>query len=546
MLSAPLQGAGRPAHADGASSATTVAYRDGLASLCATPRVPLVVTRDLRSGAIGAFAAGSTGDGAGADRTPADHERVGFLPPIYPEWLGDRAFNEAYGVRFPYVAGAMAQGLSSARAAIAMGRAGMLGIFGAGGLPNEVIERAVAEMATALSSGEPWGVNVIHSPHRPLAEAEVAEILVERRVPCVEASAFIDLTPPLVRLSASGLRRDAKGRIVRARLLLAKVSRPETARLFLGPPPEPILAELLRTGQISEAERQLARRLPVASDLTVEADSGGHTDRQALTAAFPTIAGMAEALAREHGLSQRTRVGAAGGLGCPAAVAAAFGMGAAYVMTGSVNQATAECDLSEPAKRLLAAAGPADVITAPSADLFESGARVQVLRRGTLFGVRAQRLYDAYARHPSLEAIPEAERRRIEIEVLGATVEEVWSRTRAFFEERDPKQLQRAAEDPRHRMALVFRWYLGMSSKWAIQGDPDRQLDYQIWCGPALGAFNEWVRGSFLEPLANRGVVQIAVNLLEGAAVLTRAQQLRALGAAVPAAAFRFVPRPLD
>ena len=121
----------------------------------------------------------------------------------------------------------------------------------------------------------------------------------------------------------------------------------------------------------------------------------------------------------------------------------------------------------------------------------------------------------------------------------------VWEDTRAFFAERDPKQLERAAADPHHRMALVFRWYLGKSSRWAIAGDPARTLDYQLWCGPAMGAFNTWARGSFLEAPANRSVAQIGLNLLEGATVLTRAHQLRSYGVAVPDAAFDFRPRPL-
>jgi hypothetical protein len=70
-------------------------------------------------------------------------------------------------------------------------------------------------------------------------------------------------------------------------------------------------------------------------------------------------------------------------------------------------------------------------------------------------------------------------------------------------------------------------------------------MDYQIWCGPAQGAFNAWVKGSYLEPAANRSVVQIARNLLEGAAVVTRAHQLRTAGVPVPEAAFAFSPRPL-
>jgi hypothetical protein len=94
-------------------------------------------------------------------------------------------------------------------------------------------------------------------------------------------------------------------------------------------------------------------------------------------------------------------------------------------------------------------------------------------------------------------------------------------------------------------MAIVFRSYLGRASRWAIDGDPDRRLDYQIWCGPAMGAFNAWAAGSFLEDPGQRTVAQIAHNLLEGAAQLTRAHQLRSLGVPVPGACLAYRPRPL-
>jgi hypothetical protein len=61
-----------------------------------------------------------------------------------------------------------------------------------------------------------------------------------------------------------------------------------------------------------------------------------------------------------------------------------------------------------------------------------------------------------------------------------------------------------------------------------------------------MGAFNRWVRGSFLEDPAQRGVVQIGRNLLEGAAVVTRTHQLRTAGVAVPASAFCVRPRRLS
>jgi trans-AT polyketide synthase/acyltransferase/oxidoreductase domain-containing protein len=258
------------------------------------------------------------------------------------------------------------------------------------------------------------------------------------------------------------------------------------------------------------------------------------------------IVAQRDDLVRRFGYARPVRVGAAGGLGTPQAVAAAFALGAAYVLTGSVNQVAVEAGVSADAKAMLAAAGVADVAMAPAADMFELGVTVQVLRRGTLFAPRARRLYEVYTGYACLEEIPAALRAKLENEVLGCPLDEVWEQTRAYWHRSDPAELKRAERDPRHRMALLFRWYLGSASRWAVAGETGRRADYQLWCGPAMGAFNRWVAGSFLAEPENRSVVQIALNLLEGAAVLTRAHQLRTYGVPVPASGFTFQPRPLS
>jgi hypothetical protein len=79
-------------------------------------------------------------------------------------------------------------------------------------------------------------------------------------------------------------------------------------------------------------------------------------------------------------------------------------------------------------------------------------------------------------------------------------------------------------------MALIFRWYLGLSSNWANAGTPDRILDYQIWYGPSMGAFNDWVKGTYLEHYENRRVADVAVQIMEGAAYLYRVQSLKMQG----------------
>ena len=389
-----------------------------------------------------------------------------------------------------------------------------------------------------------WGANLIHSPSEPELEARVTEVYLRRGVVRVEASAFMALTPNVVRFAATGLHV-ADGRITRRRFVLAKLSRPEVARLFMSPAPADILAVLRDRGQLGAAEADLASRVPVASDITVEGDSGGHTDNRPLGVVLPVILDLRDEIEAALGAPGTIRVGAAGGLGTPAAVASAFALGAAYVMTGSVNQAAVESGLSDDGKRMLAEADVADVAMAAAADMFELGVKLQVLRRGSLFAARANRLYEVYRAHDTLEHIPEAVRRELEDKVFGAPIEAVWRETLAFWRDRDPAQGDRAQSDARHRMALVFRWYLGKSSRWAITGERSRRSDFQIWCGPAMGAFNRWVKGSFLEPPSGRTVVQIARNLLEGAAVVTRAHQLRTFGVAVPSSAFQFHPRPL-
>ena len=454
---------------------------------------------------------------------------AGMAPALPPEQLGDAGFRQDLGLRYAYVAGAMANGIASTRLVEVMGRAGMLGFFGAAGLSLERVEAAVAELAVALP-GIPHGFNLIHSPNEPLLEAAVADLYLRRGVRLVEASAYLRLTLPLVRFRVKGIARGAGGSVVVPNRVVAKVSRIEVATQFFSPPPAEMLAELVRTGEITAEQAALAATIPVAQDLTVEADSGGHTDNRPLVTLLPTMLSLRDRMQAQYGYQEPLRVGAAGGLSTPSAVAAAFAMGAAYVVTGSVNQACVESGSSDTVRTMLAQAEQADIAMAPAADMFEMGVRVQVLKRGTMFPMRAAKLYEIYRANPGLDALSEADRTFVEKQILRATTGEAWQSTRAFFMQRDPAQVERAERDPKHLMALVFRSYLGLSSRWANAGDPARVMDYQVWCGPAMGAFNEWVRGSFLERPENRRAVVVAENLMVGAAWQLRQHVLQAQG----------------
>lgn len=94
----------------------------------------------------------------------------------------------------------------------------------------------------------------------------------------------------------------------------------------------------------------------------------------------------------------------------------------------------------------------------------------------------------------------------------------IWKGTKEYFQKVDPAKIPQAEKNPKMKMALVFRWYLGSSSRWAVQGDLSRKFDMQIWCGQAMGAFNLWVKGTALEKAENRRVGEIANLLLNSCA----------------------------
>jgi PfaD family protein len=511
-----------------------------IAQLIRYIRHPLHIVQDVASGRLGLATGGQLSEQV------ADVALIATLPPMYPEWLGDRSFNEAHGTRFPYVTGAMANGIATPELVVAMSRAGMLGFYGAAGLSYERVAKGLDEIEAGLAGTRgAWGANLIHSPNEASLEARVAELFIARGVPTVEASAYMKLTPAIVHYALSGLTTSPDGQIVRHRNVFAKVSRPEVARHFMAPAPASIISALVSQGKLTPQEAHLAQFVALAEDITVESDSGGHTDNRPLPSLFPEIAAVARELELKHGLVRPLRVGAAGGLGTPRSVASAFAMGAAFVLTGSVNQACVESGLSAAGRKALANVGISDVMMAPAADMFELGVELQVLKRGSLFGPRAKKLYELYLKHGGLHDIRGESRKELE-KILGVSVEQVLDETIRFWQQRDPAEAERASRDPKHQMALVFRWYLGKSSRWAIEGTPDRVMDYQIWCGPAMGAFNTWTKGTFLEDWQQRSAVQVALNLLEGATLAARAHQARSYGVPVPAHAFDYVPRPLS
>jgi len=473
---------------------------------------------------------------------PEWHPALATMRSLPISRLGSLSFLKRHGLRFPYVMGAMANGITNEAMVEAAGKNGMMGFFGSGGCSVTRIKEAIARLKKAAQAEPfPFGFNFLHHHGAPEAEMALCELYLKEEIRCVSAAAFLTMTMALVRYRVTGIRQGEGGQVVVPNKVIAKISREELAEKFMSPPPADILKKLHARGLITDTELTLAPRIPMADDVTAEADSGGHTDNRPALALLPAIQAVRDRMMATHGYPEKIGVGLAGGIAAPVSATAAYAMGADYILTGTINQGCREAGTSDKVKALLAQARQADVTMAPAADMFEMGGKVQVLKRGTMFPMRAAKLLTIYQAAKSLDEISEADRAFVETKILGKPVHEVWNDTKAFFEERDPTQVERAETDPRHKMALVFRSYLGQASLWAIQGLEEKSGDYQIWCGPAIGAFNAWTKDTPLAVPEGRDVTTVAFNLLVGASVEARS---RILASQFPSlAGLRFLPK---
>lgn len=436
-------------------------------------------------------------------------------PEISAFSLGSSEFKKDYNIKYAYLTGGMYRGIASKEVVLKMGNAGMMGFLGTGGWELSKIESEIRDIQREFSAGQAYGVNFLYNPTEPVMEEKIIDLFLALGVKVIEASAFMSVTPSLVRYHAKGLKRDQTGKVITTNKIIAKLSRPEVAEAFLSPAPERILTKLLAANMITLEEAELSKMIPVADDICAEADSGGHTDGAVAYALVPAMIKLRDEMMRKYQYPKKVRVGAAGGIGTPEAAAAAFVLGADFVVTGSINQCTVEAGTSDTVKDLLQQMNIQDTEYAPAGDMFEYGAKAQVLKKGLFFPVRANKLYDLYRQYNSLDEIDEKTKIQIQEKYFKRSFSEVYEDIKAFF---PPQEIEKAEQNPKHKMALIFRWYFGYSSRLALSGSDESRVDYQIHCGPALGAFNQWVKGTELESWKKRHVDEIAIKIINGAA----------------------------
>ncbi len=433
--------------------------------------------------------------------------------------LGNKAFRARYGLKYAYVAGAMYRGIASTALVVRMSQAGLIAYLGTGGLTLKVIEKAIQTIQSPLSSAGAYGLNLLANYVEPALERSTVDLYLKYGVCNIEAAAFMEMTPALVLFRIKGLRRSSNGGIHCAHRILAKVSRQEVAQAFMSPAPAHLVEALRKEGSITAEQAALAQQVPMSHDICVEADSGGHTDGGIPTILLPAMQQLRHALAKQYNYQEPLCVGLAGGIGTPAAAAAAFAMGADFILTGSINQCTVESGAAPAVKTLLQQAGIHDMAYAPAGDMFEMGSRIQVLKKSLLFPMRANKLFALYSHYESLDDIPATLKAQLERSYFKRSLAQVWEEVQRHLHSRDrTHDLVKAQTNAKYRMALVFRWYFAYTTQLAFSGSTDDMANYQVHTGPALGAFNQWVKGTPMESWERRHVDEIAIQLLNAAA----------------------------
>lgn len=429
--------------------------------------------------------------------------------------LGSQRFCERYHVRRAYVAGGLPNGITSSALVTRMAHAGMLSFLGSSGLDDRALSEELDRLGAHLSNDAPFGVSISHGPVDAQQWGSI-EICMSRGVRVLEAIGFSRMTPALVWYRGRGLsERGGEAHI--GHRIIARVSRPEMAQQFLSPAPEPIVARLLAEGHLTAEQARLLARVPMADDLCAQADSGGMTDQGLAYAVIPTLDAARTEYRKKYGYAEPIGLGAAGGLGTPEAVAAAFLLGAEFIVTGTINQCTVEANTSDAVKDMLDGADIQDTDYAPAAEAFELGGKVQILKRGVFFPARANRLYRLYLQHDGLDEIDGRTAKDIQDNYLRCSFERAIEQASARLL---PGDGGRGADElnPKARMALAFRWYLDRATQWAIEGQPAEHVNYQVPCSPAVGAMNRWTRDSPMQSWRTRHVDALGVRLLDEAA----------------------------
>lgn len=476
---------------------------------------------------------------AAAESVPGASIRL-KLPAASGRDLGNPEFRKRFAVDWAMTAAPMERGLTRVEFSAALARSGFLAVH-AIDFHDEAQIREELDALRAGAQGRSFAVGMRYHPHHEGEDERRFDLLREMDVDTAYVAGYVRATRAMLAYRYASLKEKVEGEGLRPRKLVVRVSHVELARHFAQPAPSDLLDELRTRELLSEEERALAEGLPMADAIVVEGDLLRSGTRRDLGTLLPAVATVLR-----DGDASSVLLGAAGDLASPEALEGAFAMGADFVVVGDPFQLTLEAGGAPDRKALLARLQTADVTTVPSYEYLEADWRVHVARFGSPFAARATRLERILRDHDEGRPLDEKDRSFLERQLFGGPLDDCFERARPFFEERWPELLRRADDDGKLRLPLLARKYLWDSQSWGNEGNPEHKLDWQLRCGPGMGAFNLWRADSPLAELEKLDAATLARSLMNGAAVVARLASVGAAGLGVPQNLRPLPPLPLD
>jgi trans-AT polyketide synthase/acyltransferase/oxidoreductase domain-containing protein len=229
---------------------------------------------------------------------------------------------------------------------------------------------------------------------------------------------------------------------------------------------------------------------------------------------IPVLSQNRDDIRREYRLQNRVRIGLAGGIGTPYAVASAFVKGVDFVMSGSINQCTVESGQSDLVKSMLAKMDIHDTDYIPTDELLNSKTKVQILKKGVFFPAKAARLHEIFRTQESLSSMPVRLKDEVEKKYLKKSFAEVLGE---IVEHGTPAGLDSLEESPTYELGLILRWYYNRSIELALNGAQADAVDFNVHTSGAMGACNQWLRNTPYEAWRSRHAEEMGARLMQEA-----------------------------
>ena len=392
-------------------------------------------------------------------------------------------------------------------------KAGLLSFFGAEGLPLHTIEGALRQIRQQLSNDHFFGVGMLRSQGDEDSEMRLAHLCVQYKVPALEISSFSMVSRAIVYYRVKGLKKRWDGSIECQHKIIAKVSHIHQVASYLKPPPRWIVDELLSEQLINPEQAEMSQSIGLCDDLCVIGDCGEKTTGGSVFLLYPHVYQIKKQLETSYPHVRNVHLGVGGGLGTPQAIAHVFSMGADFILTGSINQATVEAGSSAAVKELLITMGLMDTQTCSSENVFDTQGRIQVLNMHNAFPAKADFLQALWMSYESVSDMPSS----LQVHLKEQYFDDLGDNNNEHS--KSTVSNLKGDLDPKLSMAKLFESYFERAQNHVILANDslDNATDYLIHTGPALGAFNEWVKGTPLESWKNRHVDVVAIHLLESA-----------------------------